>query len=49
MSSVNVTTRDSTANVIATMGIQNLSQLSTLLNKLQSLHSVLDAHREQPS
>ena len=49
MSSVNVTTRDSTANIIATMGIQNLSQLSTLLNKLQSLRSVLDAHREQPS
>ncbi len=49
MSSVNVTTRDSTANVIATMGIQNLSQLSMLLNKLQSLRSVLDAHREQPN
>jgi guanosine-3',5'-bis(diphosphate) 3'-pyrophosphohydrolase len=49
MSSVNVTTRDSTANVIATMGVQNLSQLSMLLNKLQSLRSVLDAHREQPN
>jgi GTP pyrophosphokinase len=47
MSSVNVSTsKDQTATIIATMGIKSISQLSALLNKLQSVRDVLDARRE---
>jgi GTP pyrophosphokinase len=49
MSSVNVSTnKDQTATIVATMGIKSISQLSSLLNKLQSVRDVLDAHREAP-
>lgn len=49
MSSVNVSTnKDQTATIVATMGIKSISQLSALLNKLQSVRDVLDARRETP-
>jgi len=49
MSSVNVSTnKDQTATIVATMGIKSISQLSSLLNKLQSVRDVLDARREAP-
>jgi len=47
MSSANVTTtQDHTATIIATMGVKSISQLSTLMSKLQSVHDVLDVRRE---
>jgi GTP pyrophosphokinase len=47
MSSVNVTTNsDHTAIIIATMGIRSVSELATLLNKLQSVRDVLEVRRE---
>jgi len=47
MSSVNVSTNgDHTATIVATMGIKSLSQLSMLMNKLQSIRDVLDVRRE---
>jgi guanosine-3',5'-bis(diphosphate) 3'-pyrophosphohydrolase len=50
MSSVNVSTnRDHTATIVATMGIKSLSQLSMLMNKLQSIRDVLDVRRESAS
>jgi len=47
MSSVNVTTNsDHTAIIIATMGIRSVTELATLLNKLQSVRDVLEVRRE---
>lgn len=47
MSAVNVSTnKDRTATIIATVGIRSVSELATLLNKLQSLKDVLDVRRE---
>jgi GTP pyrophosphokinase len=49
MSAVNVSTnKDHTATIVATMGIKSISQLSSLLTKLQSVRDVLDARRESP-
>lgn len=49
MSTVNVSTnKDQTATIVATMGIKSISQLSSLLSKLQSVRDVLDARREAP-
>ena len=47
MSAANVTTtQDHTATIIATVGVQSVSQLALLMNKLQSLRDVLDVRRE---
>jgi GTP pyrophosphokinase len=47
MSAVNVSTnRDHTATIVATMGVHSVSQLSTLLSKLQSVRDVLEVRRE---
>jgi len=49
MSSANIaTSKDHTATIVATLGIKSISQLSTLLNKLQNVRDVLDVRREQP-
>ncbi|MBC7237061.1 MAG: bifunctional (p)ppGpp synthetase/guanosine-3',5'-bis(diphosphate) 3'-pyrophosphohydrolase [Chloroflexi bacterium] len=47
MSAANVTTnRDATATIRITVGVHGVSQLSSLLNKLQSVRDVLDVRRE---
>jgi len=46
MSAVNVVTnRDSTATLVATVGIHSVSQLAELLTKLQNVRDVLDVRR----
>ncbi|MCD6520941.1 MAG: bifunctional (p)ppGpp synthetase/guanosine-3',5'-bis(diphosphate) 3'-pyrophosphohydrolase [Anaerolineae bacterium] len=46
MSSANVSTsQDHTATIVITVGVRNVSQLADLLNKLQSVHEVLDVRR----
>jgi GTP diphosphokinase / guanosine-3',5'-bis(diphosphate) 3'-diphosphatase len=48
MSSANVySNRDATATIRITVGVRGVGQLSALLNKLQSVHDVLDARRER--
>ena len=47
MSSASVTTnRDHSATIIVTVGVNGVSQLSTILGRLSSVHDVLDARRE---
>ena len=46
MSSASVSTNaDHTASIVVTVGVKSVSQLSTLLGKLQSVRNVLDIHR----
>ena len=48
MSSANVySNHDATATIRITVGVRGVGQLSALLNKLQSVHDVLDARRER--
>ena len=48
MSSANVSSNhDATATIRITVGVRGVGQLSALLNKLQSVHDVLDARRER--
>lgn len=48
MSAANVTTSaDHAANIVATVGIRSVSQLSTLFAKLQNIRDVLDVRRER--
>ncbi len=48
MSSANVySNHDATATLRITVGVRGVGQLSALLNKLQSVHDVLDARRER--
>ena len=47
MSSANVSTsQDHTATIVITVGVQGVSQLSTLMNKLQGVRDVLDVRRQ---
>ena len=48
MSSVSVLTNDDhTATIVVTVGVQNVSQLSTLMSKIESVRNVLDVHRQR--
>lgn len=43
------TNKDHTATIVATMGIKGVSQLATLLGKLQGLRDVIEVQRETAS
>ncbi|HHX65370.1 MAG TPA: bifunctional (p)ppGpp synthetase/guanosine-3',5'-bis(diphosphate) 3'-pyrophosphohydrolase [Chloroflexi bacterium] len=48
MSSASVAThQDHTATIVVTVGVKSVSQLSTLLNRFQSVHDVLEVRRER--
>lgn len=48
MSAANVSTnQDQTTSIRITVGVKSVSQLSTLLSKLESVRDVLDVHRER--
>ena len=48
MSSASVSTsQDHTATIVITVGVQGVGQLSTLMNKLQGVHDVLDVRRQR--